>query len=597
MKKTLQKINTIALVFAVAFAMVAPVASVSAQSASACTVYVRDLTLGSTGSDVVALQTFLQEKGHLTIPAGVSKGYFGELTRAALGRYQASQSISPTAGYFGSITRANVNIACAAGGGTIPTNPGNNNDDDLSGGEASLEAFDISSGDDSDVREGSTADIAEIEFDVEDGDVLINRIDIQLVADDANEEKDPWDTFDSIRIMIDGKEIAEKDISDEDEYLDEDNGTLRFSNIKYKVDEGETATMIVEIEAQKNVDGADSGDSTWTINVLEDGIRATDAEGIQQYVGDDSETVSFEVVSQGEDDELDVSSSSEDPDSTTLKVEDNKKSDEHAIFAFDLQSGDADVEIDTVQVVLESDVSVSNVISDLILEIDGEQFDDWSFVGTGTSTRTVEFDIDGDYTLDADDEVTAVLIAEFKSANGSNYNPGATIQASIEDGAIEGEGADDVVSEGTASGETHTLEISGIVIDKSGFSDEGSEKNNDGGTSRDFKFTFDVEAFEEDFYVATSSVNVFVEGAGSATVTYTVTSTGDEDTNDIFTVEEGETETFTVVVTVSNVSVNGQYRVGLDSVDYTENSNGVSGTVTKDVNDSDFRTAYATVNN
>jgi Fe-S cluster assembly iron-binding protein IscA len=239
------------------------------------------------------------------------------------------------------------------------------------------------------------------------------------------------------------------------------------------------------------------------------------------------------------------------------------------------------------------------VISDLILEIDGEQFDDWNFVsgGNGTSTRVVEFDIDGEYTLDADDEVTAVLIAEFKAANGSNYNPGVTINASILDGAIEGEGADDVISEGVASGDTHTLEISGIVMEKSGFSDKGSEKNNDDGTSRDFKFTFEVEAFEEDFYVATSSVNVFVEGAGTSNVSYTVTSTGDEDTNDVFTIEEGETETFTVIVTVSNVSASGQYRVGLDSVDYTENSNGISGIVTKDVINSDFRTAYATVNN
>lgn len=570
-------------------------AAVSGNSSSSCTVFNRDLRLGSTGSDVVSLQTYLESKGFLTMPTGVSKGYFGGLTQSALARYQASVGITPAAGYFGPITRSDVSSKCGGNTNPNPTNPGNNND--LKGGEASLESFDFSSGDDSDIEENESGDIAEIEFDVEDGDVRIDRVDLAFVNADSGDSTDPWDALEEVELVIDGKVVGSADLSDEDEYLDEDRGTVRITGINYKVDEGDSVNIIVRVTTQKNVDSDDQ--DTFRVYVLDDGIRATDGEGIQQYIGSDSDTVDFDIEEAGSDEELNVSTSSEDPDSTTLKVETNKKSDSHAIFAFDLEAEDNDIEIDTVEIVLETSVATANMISDLILEIDGEEFDDWEYVsGTSTSqTRTVRFDIDGDYTLDADDEVTVVLFAEFKAANGTNYSSGATIEASIEDMAIEGEGADDVISDGTATGEEHTLATEGIVIPQSGFSDRGSSANNDANTSRDFTFEFEVTAFEEDFYIASSSVVVFADGAGSATVNYSVQSTADEDTPGVFTVREGETERFTVVVTVSNVSTSGQYRVGLDSVDYTENSDGVTDTETKDVDNTKFRTAYRTVIN
>jgi hypothetical protein len=606
MKKTLQKIGLFTLAFAMVVPLFMPVSASAEITKNMCSSLVRDLTLGSTGPDVVVLQTFLEEKGYLTIPAGVSKGYFGGLTRASVSKYQVANGIFPTAGYFGPLTRGKLVAACVASSPTPGNgnndNDNNGNDDDLNGGEASLESFDISTGDDSDVNEGQSAEIAEIEFDVEDGDVLINRIDLQLVADGSNEEEDPWDTFESLRLLIDGDEIADIDLSDEDEYLNEDEGTIRLSNINYKVEEGDSVNIVVEVDAQNSVDGADTGDSSWTINVLDEGIRAIDAEGIQQYIGDESETVDFDVVGKGEDDELNVSSSSDDPDATTLKVEDNKKSDEHEIFAFDLDAQDSDIEINTVQIVLESDEDVSDVISGLTLEIDGEQFTDWEFVGSGTTTRTVEFDIDKDYILEADSEVTAVLIAEFKAANGTNYNPGATIQASIEDGAIDGEGADDIVSDGTANGEEHTLSNSGIVVLSSSVeTTEDTQGDND--TTGIFTIEFEVTAFEEDFYItdnastaASDGVEFSIDGPAVPTsVSATLASTADEDTSGVFRVREGDTETFTLSVTV-DASATGQHRVALNSIFSTENSNGVTGVVEKVLKVTDFRTDYININ-
>jgi lysophospholipase L1-like esterase/peptidoglycan hydrolase-like protein with peptidoglycan-binding domain len=68
--------------------------------------YSRDLTVGATGQDVSALQQYLVARGYLVMPAGVAYGYFGEVTRAAVVRWQIAMGVSPAAGYFGARSRA-----------------------------------------------------------------------------------------------------------------------------------------------------------------------------------------------------------------------------------------------------------------------------------------------------------------------------------------------------------------------------------------------------------------------------------------------------------------------------------------------------------
>lgn len=113
-------------------ALLAQIAQLQAQlgttQAATATAYnfTKDLTIGSKGDDVTALQGFLESKGVLTMPAGVAKGYFGNLTKTALSAYQSSVSISPAAGYFGPKTRAMVNSTLAAAPATTTgtTTPG-----------------------------------------------------------------------------------------------------------------------------------------------------------------------------------------------------------------------------------------------------------------------------------------------------------------------------------------------------------------------------------------------------------------------------------------------------------------------------------------
>jgi peptidoglycan hydrolase-like protein with peptidoglycan-binding domain len=79
-------------------------------------IFTRNLTIGSRGMDVQALQHYLNTHGfpvNSTLTYAGSLGYetqyFGTATQAALAEFQKSVSITPAVGYFGSITMAWVN--------------------------------------------------------------------------------------------------------------------------------------------------------------------------------------------------------------------------------------------------------------------------------------------------------------------------------------------------------------------------------------------------------------------------------------------------------------------------------------------------------
>lgn len=76
--------------------------------------FLKSLSLGSTGIEVSRLQMFLKNQGKDIYPEGLVTGYFGLRTRAAVGRFQIKYGIvtsinSPGYGNFGPLTRAKVN--------------------------------------------------------------------------------------------------------------------------------------------------------------------------------------------------------------------------------------------------------------------------------------------------------------------------------------------------------------------------------------------------------------------------------------------------------------------------------------------------------
>lgn len=77
----------------------------------------RNLQVGMSGEDVRALQEFLKVQGMDIYPEGIVSGYFGQLTKQAVGRWQVRQGIvaadSSALGSFGPLTRAAINAITA----------------------------------------------------------------------------------------------------------------------------------------------------------------------------------------------------------------------------------------------------------------------------------------------------------------------------------------------------------------------------------------------------------------------------------------------------------------------------------------------------
>src|SRR3989344_8261316 len=82
-------------------ALMAQLAALQGTTVTTSTTFTQNLTVGSTGAEVTALQQVLVNGGHLVMPAGVAMGYFGSLTQAAVAKWQAANGVSPAVGYFG----------------------------------------------------------------------------------------------------------------------------------------------------------------------------------------------------------------------------------------------------------------------------------------------------------------------------------------------------------------------------------------------------------------------------------------------------------------------------------------------------------------
>ncbi|KND49008.1 MAG: N-acetylmuramoyl-L-alanine amidase [Parcubacteria bacterium C7867-005] len=98
---------------------------------------INDMGVGSTGTQVVALQQILISKGYLVMPPNIGLGYYGNLTEVAVKKFQSSNNVSNT-GFVGPMTRTKLNSLnivattipvrrSSSGGGGSSSRSSNNN--------------------------------------------------------------------------------------------------------------------------------------------------------------------------------------------------------------------------------------------------------------------------------------------------------------------------------------------------------------------------------------------------------------------------------------------------------------------------------------
>jgi len=599
--------------------------------------FTRDLTIGSTGADVTALQTWLIAGGY-SIPAGAT-GYFGSQTQAAVAAYQAANAITPAAGYFGPITRAKVNAAggatgsttvpgCAAGYAFSPvtgqactgsTTGGSTSTGALSGGEADIRNFDMHAGDD--LSEGDTdSEIASAEFDVDGGDINVQRVTVDFTPklDDANTNEHPWEYVDSLSVYANGKKIGDVDAGSKSDWdqedADSDHGDNN-GNDYYSIDiptngvikEGDNAELSIRADAQNTIDSDDT-DQVFYVQVPDNGLRAVDAAGIQQYAGEDGNEVTF-GFNEAENGDLTLREGSDNPDAGVLVADENDTSDDFDVLAFEVKnSDDADADLDSMKFRVATtssagpDTDITDIIRRATLTIDGDDY-----TGDINSDNTIDFD-NLDTTVDGNDTIDGVLSVELYSQKNHYPADGQSLTFSLSHGDVEAEGSDkgdDSTVKGTVNGNQQTISTTGVEVSGTSANSSVTTLNTTADSYGTYTIKFDVTAGDDDIYVpngagtttsaSTTGITYTTDGADTfvGTTTAVLTSTADKDgasghTSDYYVVRAGDTETFTLTVTL-NPSASGTYEVDLDGVRYTPDLYGSLSTF--DVSDnSDFQT-------
>jgi hypothetical protein len=589
MKGLLKSLAVVAVVIALA------IVAVPAVDAA----YTRDLTIGSSGSDVAELQTFLVSKGFLVMPVGVTPGYFGALTQAALARYQAANGIVPPAGYFGPLTRASVAsmgstapvaglpAGCSSTAGFSPTtgarcDSGSSSSGSLSGGDGDIQTIkQITTGTETTVSEGKEEKVMGLEIEADkNSDLEVSSF--RLVADVDNNGSTRLNRYVEEVVVYQGsKEVGSADVSDFSRSGSEHTATVSLDNAVIK--KGEKARFYVAVVAKSNID-SDDLDNTFELEL--DRVRYNDASGAA-LTENPGYTVDVAFEDASENDEVRLQSSSSNPKASTIAVEANRKSDEVKVFAFNLKGGSDSSDVSILEIPVEIDifnpaggvnnVNPENIIEDIWLEIDGDDYDDVDrddvvVANSGTETSTYTFEIEeGDVVIESGDSVTVNVYVVFGKQD-TRYDSNTTVRARVARADIEAEneGGDSVALGGSATvtGNEHTLVVDGVNVE---YVSSSSTKVDDAGTIRDFTLVFDVTAVGDDVEVdrtvfdGVAGLEISVVGPDAASSSATLSSTASR-SGDIFTVFGGSTKRFTLVVTVSNAASTGQYKIVVDTV-------------------------------
>ncbi len=270
------------------------VALVGAASVNAA--YNANLSVGSTGADVSALQAFLISKGFdikAVSSKAVAPGYFGSQTKSAVSAYQASVGL-PSTGFVGPLTRGVLNgtsatvsttacpvgFTCTANPGTVVT-PVTPTALVMDGTDGSLTASLSSYASNVTIKKGETKDLVAVKLQATAAPVSVTRFDVRF-------NTRPWLYFSTITLKdSNGTVVATKALSsaaDATEITVGSDYLVRFEGINAVVTPGTDRTMVVSGTVLSTTDKL-SSDVSVIVSVPNGSIRTLNGKGYTDSIG------------------------------------------------------------------------------------------------------------------------------------------------------------------------------------------------------------------------------------------------------------------------------------------------------------------------
>lgn len=565
----------------------------SDDNSGSCYTHTVTLRVGSTGSQVMAMQK---------VVGTTADGVFGPATKAAVMAWQSNNGLVAD-GIVGPNTGAAMSGNCDDDNGD-DSDPYDSSD--LDGSFGIIEnVTELSQYNNEDVGEGED-DVIILGFEVEasnDGDIQISSMKISFdPAGNASGDSDNLDDYiTDVSIWMGDDKVGEVDVEDFSvNSSDVHSKTVVLDNSIVRADDKEK--FYVAVSAQNSLDSGDIDSDSWSVDV--DNIRFVDGSGV---VTTDSSTGDINAMNQAfdfasfataADVEMKVNLADDNPDSMVVDVDDTSDTDGVELLVFTIEAQGSDIVIEDLPVLLTvtGATDVDAVANTLYLEADGNS---WSeTISTTTAAATITFD-NIDFEISEGDEVEFTVLADINDIE-TGFDEGDTLKAelrSFEVDAIDaedeqGDTISDADATGTALGDPMAFYDTGIMVE---FIDSSVTNYVDDGADDDtgeFVIEFKVTAFGGTVYVSDTATATTASSIAEATLSsvgnlYRVTDSGTATTDDLaydvsyttgggasnssngnIELADGEYTTVSLTVTQTNDSIedDGIYRMYLQAI-------------------------------
>ena len=575
-------------------AQLAAMGGSSSSSASAGYMFSTDLTIGSKGADVTALQNWLISKGH-SIPAGAT-GYFGAQTKSAVAAWQAAAGITPAAGYFGPKSRAVANASAGTTtGGTSTSNPVMNNN-----GVEGIITVDLNPTPGSGLtiyEGGSKQNFIGIRVKAQQSDLKVQRVKLDLGTNTSFYTK----VFNTVYLLDGSTVVASMPLNSTTvtrETGSPDRFTVTLTGMNVVVPKDTTKALTVAFDVNGSISGYTG---SYTVIVPANGVRATDGAGIDQY-GPTSQfsltqTTALSLVDSAQ---LQLSTNSNTVKAAEVVAADgasNNEKDKVNLLSVDLYAQKDNVLVRNMGVAIAKTGSGAAVASTAWLMDGSTPISSAAVSGGYASFTNLSLSIPKDTTK------TYTIAADIRSANGTS----ATFTATASTTSITAENSlGSSISggnlTGSATGQAQVVRNVGPVFTLTSKSiTKGSTpiNGNNSTSTASATFTLNVQAVGGDIVFgapgtttpmfSNSSFATYVNGAAStllvaSSTSFDVPSSGVVSANGNFTLQRNNTVSIPVTFlfegrTAAGAAVSsGSYAVGLQSINWASTNGMTSST-------------------
>lgn len=529
------------------------------------------LKVGSRGEAVKAVQT--------VVGATPVDGIFGAMTKAKVMAWQRANGLTAD-GLFGPASKAKANAVV----GTTPTTPTTPSTPStpsttLKGAEGALVTFEkFTSGTETTLGEGKKEKVLGVKLGADNGsDLAINtmRVVIDNPDVDGSESKRLERYIEEVNIYRGTTKVGSADVDEFSKSTSTYTKTISLSDVVVKADSDEK--FYVEIKANSDI-SSELQDNKWDVSVTS--LRFTDAMGVVSTENPFSPIkTQFGFESSTQNDKITSTSSSSNPEATSLKVSDSGTSDDYMVLAFKLKADKDSSDLNVLELPITVETAtddVEDVISDVYFKVGSQVYDDYTVSNGNSKTAVYKFEIDeGDLMVEAGETIEVKVYAEFmKEGLSSTYDSGETVKFSLKNATtlmtVENTDGDAVLTSTVSdrNGNLMTLSTSSTIVSDVTTS---STIDNDGKVAT-YSFVFTVEADGDDVVLDKDTIVAQVSPTMTATLGFSIKKDSGNATGTLgttYTVTDGDEATFTVTYTVDPAAGDstGVYYVTVKTID------------------------------